>query len=112
MSDNYERGIDRREEKDAEVSRQEKTRGWPLYYIFGFRTEGRTAFWIEIQGPNGPARRVTQGFGPEPITMHDVVVLAQSYDLLPQDYEETPFRFYDDESTETASTVSERGDSA
>lgn len=83
-------------EEDLAVEIQEDARDWPLYYIFGRRTEGRTAFWVEIQGPNGPARKLSQEFEPEPITMHQLVMLSQSYDVLRQEPEGTPFRLYRD----------------
>lgn len=93
-------GADRPGESDRAVTLQKEARDWPLYYIFGTRTEGQTAFWVEIQGPNGPARKLSQGFAPEPITMHDLTILATNYDVLPRSFEDTPFRFFEGEDPE------------
>lgn len=93
-------GTDHSAEPDRAVELQQDARDWPVYYLFGFKTEGKTAFWVEMQGPNGPARKLAQGFAPEPITMHDLTILATNYDVLPQSFEDTPFRFFEGEDPE------------
>lgn len=76
---------------EEKFERQRQNFDWPVYFI----CEGPSFVrFIEIFGPNGPARETGPEFDPELISMFDLASMAGASDsFMIFHRDKTPFRF-------------------